>query len=203
MGLVGVAVVVFFLFQGEGGEEKPSLVSSTGRPTRTDHTVIRLQNMRTEVTSRGVKQHDINAAFGELDEKDKIMDLESLDVIFYKNGIKSGAAQCGSGRVWMKDNEKDKAKRNDVQMASGVDFQSGDGWFLRAPEMRFTNLDSTVRTDAGFVKQKKMKDGGYLVGTGQSFEIVLDTVEGTLQQWTERGNPVVLEKTDKPGIIEQ
>lgn len=202
LGMLGLAAAAVFFFAGNADEDRPSLESVTGRPVRTDSTVIRLQNLRSEVTSAGVPSQRIHAAFGELDEEDKILDLEGLDVTFYRDGTQSGAAECGKGRIWLKDSKEEQARRNDVSMSDGVDFHSADGWMLRAPEMRFKGSDSMIYTDAGFVKQKKLDGGGYLVGKGQSFQILLDQEAGTLREWTEHGSPVVLEKTDKPGLVD-
>ncbi|MCL5269877.1 MAG: hypothetical protein M1457_04820 [bacterium] len=163
------------------------------------HPKIMIRGLKAEITRDGRPRQRIEAWYGELDETANILDLSGVGLRYYVDGKPKGEATCAAGRVWLAARPAEGVAQNDLLLQGGVRL-STEGTFLETPVMRFDNARETIHSEAGFVKQVPMEGGIYLIGRGQSFDIKLVPERGNFENWHERGNPVVIEKSEKPVI---
>jgi hypothetical protein len=159
-----------------------------------------LRRFHAEVTRGGIPREKIDARFARMNEKQKILDLQGLHLQLFNEGKEVGQATCGTGRLWLKERPEEKIARNDVAMGGTVDYRTHDGWILRTPALNFSNADSTLRSDRGYIKQRPMGEG-YIVGRGDRFEIKLNLEKSTFEHWNEHGAPAVIEKKTEPELL--
>lgn len=205
---VGLALAVHAADEGDKDKEKDKAKEEEKKRQKQEkleslpldqRPTIVLSNFRSQITRAGVKTQEIAAREGRLDEVTNVLDLEGLNVRFYDEGTSKGQANCGAGRVWLKDRPREGVSRHDVLLTSQVTYQTAEGWLLKAPMMKFTQADGLLRSNRGYTKQLPAKRG-YYVGSGQAFEIKVRLDKNTFENWTEYGQPVVLKKSKEPVI---
>lgn len=165
---------------------------------------IYLEGFRLDIIRQGKTRQKLQAANGHYDQSAETLDLNELRVNFFDAETTRGQAVSGHGRVWLKEQPGGKIGKNDIHLDQTVRFITGEGWILQSPEMWFTQKDSTLRSDQGYVKQLPMATG-YLVARGKSFAIALSLDENTFTHWREMGDPrtgeqVTFKKSDEPVI---
>lgn len=142
-------------------------------------------------------RHRIQAGAGRMLDESQIVELSGLDVRFYDESGELGELSGACGRMWLKTLPGEAHAQNDIVLSGGVRFERSGGWVVEAPEMVYTHADAVIRSDKGFRKQMKMKNG-YMAGEGDEIVIKLSLEKNSFETWTERGTPVILKKSEGP-----
>lgn len=198
------------------GDGHKSLKSSAGRTdaaipaSRFDatHPIIAFEGIKAEVHQDGVPLQALKARWGEMDEKENILDLRRMEVKFFDAGKETGQALAGYARTWLKDRPAEKIATHDMVLSDTVTYKMSDqattgtmrGWVLQTPALRYTSSDATLRSNQGYLKQMPAASG-YYIGRGNGFEIKLLLEKSSFETYKEYGDPAVIQKSEKPVIV--
>jgi hypothetical protein len=180
------------------GDPAPGIVANG----ESEHESIIFEDIRTEITRGNQRLQQIQARWGIYDREEETLDLQDLEITFFSKGEQVGEARCGRGMLWLTDDhlEKEGHGRHDVLLTDDVWYHTSEGWIVRTPRMRYTHLDTTLRSDHGYVKQIPV-DGGFFISRGKRFEIKILVESGTFDYWRDFGSRIVLEKSETPELI--
>lgn len=182
---------------GQDGKGKDKKAAEPGQPFEPGNPLLILEGVRCQVHRQGNIRQDMTAKAGRYDEEENILDLDQLHVQFQDQGKALGELACGGGRVWTSDRPKEQIHAHDMLLQQTVRLQTPERIMLETPEMRYNALESRLWSDKGFKKQLPTRQG-YMVGSGDRFDIKLLLDKNTFDYWKEYGNPVVIKKSEKP-----
>lgn len=205
LGLLTLLLIGLPLLVGVAGQ--PASPKATPAPASPDTTmphvedtanVILLEAVTLDVTRDGQPRQHIQTDWGVLRQAEGILDVGPLEADFIAEDGQGGRATCGNGRIWLEPTEEHG--ENDMLLEGGVRFETSQGWIILTPMMYYDWDDGRVLGEQGFVKQLAL-DPGFIVGRGDRFILDFNLEDGAIESWTEYGEPLILEKTDTPGII--
>lgn len=164
---------------------------------------IKMVGVKAEITEDGNRIQQFNARVGRFNSDTQILLMDDLAIEFFDQNQPRGKATSPAGKVWLADDKKGPARRNDLVLAAApgkpVVYNDPRQGILHSNKIEYF-YDNRIMKTGPYQRWFQIGQTSYL-GQGARLQVQLTTGSTQLKHYSETGRPatwVKIKKDSKP-----